>query len=333
MYAGENKEELPDEDTSEGRKKMEFIMKLSKLILTTLAAAAVIGFAGCKGDDEDQHDILNISGDTASVCYTNTSGITYRGFRTLKTKHTDAVAVFTLGNAEQTDEPRTGVFGFVFDLQKNKEATDKTGAKKTVYDFTAVSLRKNGDDVQCYVSRFKGVDPNQMDGGNNFKDVEGNELTEAGKTIGNHTAKEEVILKGSSGAYATITPPNDGWSYSNGGIQVAVEVKANNDDGTYTVKFYDSTAVSKIKQKMEEIDEEGNGQTVTIKTGQIEAGATTLSFEGEPNGSSLTVPASWSTDNQQKMGFYAAVYPGKTLVGSLRLPYILNEDEVVEWED
>ena len=31
VYAGENKEELPDEDTSEGRKKMEFIMKLSKL--------------------------------------------------------------------------------------------------------------------------------------------------------------------------------------------------------------------------------------------------------------------------------------------------------------
>ena len=140
VYAGENKEELPDEDTSEGRKKMEFIMKLSKLILTTLAAAAVIGFAGCKGDDEDQHDILNISGDTASVCYTNTSAITYRGFRTLKTKHTDAVAVFTLGNAEQTDEPRTGVFGFVFDLQKNKNATDANGAKKTVYDFTAVVM-------------------------------------------------------------------------------------------------------------------------------------------------------------------------------------------------
>lgn len=332
VYAGENKEELPDEDTSEGRKKMEFIMKLSKLILTTLAAAAVIGFAGCKGDDEDQHDILNISGDTASVCYTNTSAITYRGFRTLKTKHTDAVAVFTLGDAAEDASDRTGVFGFVFDLQKNKNATDANNAKKTVYDFTAVSLRKNGDAVQCYVSRFEGVDPNQMDGGNNFKDVEGEELTTTGKTIGNHTAKETVILKGSSGAYATITPPNDGWSYSNGGIQVAVEVKANNDS-TYTVKFYDSTAVSKIKQKMEEIDEEGNGQTVTIKTGQIEAGATTLSFTGDSNGESLTVPASWTTDNQQKMGFYAAVYPGKTLVGSLRLPYILNEDEVVEWED
>ena len=139
-------------------------------------------------------------------------------------------------------------------------------------------------------------------------------------------------MKGSSGAYAKINPPDDGWSYSNGGIQVAVEVKANNN-GTYTVKFYDSTAVSKIKYKEEVIDEEGNGQTVTIKTGQIEVGATELSFTGDSNGSSLTVPASWTSDNQQKMGFYAAVYPGKTLVGSLRLPYILNEDEVVEWED
>lgn len=335
VYAGENKEELPDEDTSEGRKKMEFIMKLSKLILTTLAAAAVIGFAGCKGDDEDQHDILNISGDTASVCYTNTSGITYRGFRTLKTKHTDAVAVFTLGNAEQTDEPRTGVFGFVFDLQKNKEATDKTGAKKTVYDFTAVSLRKNGDDVQCYVSRFKGVDPNQMDGGNNFKDVEGNELTEAGKTIGNHTAKEEVILKGYSGAYAKINPPNDGWSYSNGGIQVAVEVKA--IENGYTVAFYDGNAVSTRSYKVEDIKDD-DGKTKKIRTGQIDENAVPVNFVGNVKGTSLSITGvdkcSWSgTDNQQKMGFYAAVYPGKTLVGSLRLPYILNEDEVVEWED
>lgn len=339
VYAGENKEEQPDEDTSEGRKKMEFIMKLSKLILTTLAAAAVIGFAGCKGDDEDQHDILNISGDTASVCYTNTSGITYRGFRTLKTKHTDAVAVFTLGNAEQTYEPRTGVFGFVFDLQKDKEYKDNNGNKKTVYNFTAVSLRKNGNDVQCYVSRFEGVDPLQMDGGNNFKDVTGAELSTEGNQIGpegnKKTAKETEILKGSSGAYAKINPPTGGWSSFNGGAQVAVEVKANND-GTYTVKFYDSNAVSKIKYKDEVINEEGNGQTVTIKTGQIEAGATPLEFAGDTNGSSLTVPASWATSgesNQQKMGFYAAVYPGKTLVGSLRLPYILNEDEVVEWED
>jgi len=338
VYAGENKEELPDEDTSEGRKKMEFIMKLSKLILTTLAAAAVIGFAGCKGDDEDQHDILNISGDTASVCYTNTSGITYRGFRTLKTKHTDAVAVFTLGNAEQTDEPRTGVFGFVFDLQKNENATDANGTKKTVYDFTAVSLRKNGNDVQCYVSRFKGVDPDKMDGGNNFKDVEGNELTTAGKTIGNHTAKEEVILKGDgNSAYATINPPaGESFTTVNGGVQVAVEVKA--IENGYTVAFYDGNAVSTRSYKVEDIKDD-DGKTKKIRTGQIDENAEPVKFAGNVSGTSLSITGkdkcSWAgtEKNQQKMGFYAAVYPGKTLVGSLRLPYILNEDEVVEWED
>ena len=337
VYAGENKEEQPDEDTFDGRKKMEFIMKLSKLILTTLAAAAVIGFAGCKGDDEDQHGILKIKGDTASVDYTNESNITFRGFKTLKTKHTDAVAVFTLGDIEHDDDERTGVFGFVFDLQKNKDATDGNGTKKTVYDFTAVSLRKNGNDVQCYVSRFEGVDPDKMDGGNNFKDVNGDALTTAGKTIGNHTAKETVILKGDgNSAYATITPPDDGWSYSNGGIQVAVEVKAINNG--YAVAFYDGDAVSTHSYKVEDIEDD-DGKTKKIRTGQIDANAVPVNFSGNISSNSLSITGtdkcSWAETgkNQQKMGFYAAVYPTKTLVGSIRLPYILNEDEVVEWED
>ena len=313
-------------------------MKLSKVLLSSaVAAALVFGFAGC-ADNEDEHNILYVKGDTAyvgdssdgSVGYTNNSDVTYRGFRTLKTKHTDAVAVFSLKGADTEDtSERTGVLGYVFDLSKDKKIKNTAGESKTVYDFTAVSLRKNGSKIQAYISRFEGVDPNNMDGGNNFKDVDGNELTTAGKLIGEHNAKETEYLKGSSGAYAVlegVSKDDDGY------YTVAVEVTAD-ASGVYSVKFYDGKdATAEAKG---ETDEDGN----TVKTGQIKAGATALTIsDGSVSSNPVTVDASWKKDGltkpvQTDMGFYAAVYPQKTLVGKIQLPYILNEDEVVEWED
>lgn len=296
-------------------------MKLSKVLLSSAAIALVLGFAGC-ATDEDEHNILNIKGDTASVNYTNEGTVTYRGFRTLKTKHTDAVAVFTLGGAEAEDTTdRTGVMGFVFDLDKDKTVTNTNGeTKEHIYNFTAVSLRKNGSAIQAYISRFEGVDADNMDGGDNFKDADGKELSTTATTLG---AKETEILKGTSGAYATLNgvTKNDDGTYT-----VAVEVIAN-ADGIYSVKFYDGKDAVAESAK----DEDG------VKTGQIKSGAKELTITGNKTSQPITVDASWkegaTKTKQTDMGFYAAVYPGKTLVASLQLPYILNEDEVIEWED
>ena len=307
------------------------------LFSSAVAAALVFGFAGC-ADDEDEHNILYVKGDTAyigdssngSVGYTNDSNTTYRGFRTLKTKHTDAVAIFSLKGADTEDsDERTGVLGYVFDLNKDKKVTNSTGEEKTVYDFTAVSLRKNGSNIQAYISRFEGVDPKNMDGGNNFKDVDGNELTSGGKIIGGHNAKETEYLKGSSGAYANlkgVSKDDEGY------YTVAVEVTAD-DTGVYSVKFYDGKDAT--AEEKGETDEDGK----TVKTGQIKAGAKALEITGgNKNTNPVTVDASWKKDGLKKpvqtdMGFYAAVYPQKTLEGKIQLPYILNEDEVIEWED
>ncbi len=313
-------------------------MKLSKVLLSSaVAAALVFGFAGC-ADDEDEHNILYVKGDTAyigdssdgSVGYTNDSDTTYRGFRTLKTKHTDAVAIFSLKGADTEDsDERTGVLGYVFDLNKDKKVKNSAGEEKTVYDFTAVSLRKNGSKIQAYISRFEGVDPKNMDGGNNFKDVDGNELTSSGKTIGGHNAKETEYLKGSSGAYANL---KDVSKDDEGYYTVAVEVTAD-ASGVYSVKFYDGKNAT--AEEKGETDDNGN----SIKTGQIKAGAKALEIvNGNKSLNPVTIDASWKKDGltkpvQTDMGFYAAVYPQKTLEGKIQLPYILNEDEVIEWED
>ena len=297
----------------------------------------VFGFAGC-ADNEDEHNILYVKGDTAyigdssngSVGYTNDSDTTYRGFRTLKTKHTDAVAIFSLkGAAEEDFSDRTGVLGYVFDLNKDKKIKNSAGESKTVYDFTAVSLRKNGSNIQAYISRFEGVDPKNMDGGNNFKDVNGNELSTNTVVIDEHNAKETEYLKGDSGAYANL---KDVSKDDEGYYTVAVEVTAD-ALGVYSVKFYDGKDA--VAEEKGETDDNGN----SVKTGQIKAGAKVLEIvNGNVSSNPVTVDASWKKDGllkpvQTDMGFYAAVYPHKTLEGKIQLPYILNEDEVIDWED
>lgn len=311
-------------------------MKLSKILLSGVVAAAMaVGMMGC-AMDEDAHDIISVKGDTASVDYSNTSDDNYRGFETLRTKHTDAVAVITIDTekskgavVEGVDSGRSGVLGFVFDLDTEK-TKDVEGASKKVYAFTSASVRYNtkSKTLETYISRFNEVDPTKIDGGDNFKDLNGNLVDKVGK--------EEMYLKGSSGAYATltgVTPDEDGL------VKVAIEVIAN-EDGTYSVTYYDGN--SAVIESKEDAKDESIAANKRVKTGQIKSGAKPLTITSYAGSSSVSngtvkVNATWANANnkikQTEIGFYAGVYAGATLTGSIQLPYIMNEDEVVEWED
>ncbi len=327
------------------------------LLSSAVAAALVFGFAGC-ASDEDEHGILNVSGDTASIDYTNESDVTYRGFKTLKTKHTEATAVIKLNtkNAEadtsSDDLAKAGVFGFVFDLDSTK-TKDLDGKKVKNYSFSAVSVRYYNDNLEAYVSRFENISPDYQDGGNNFKDIYGSEigtnilynkdgtklLGDDGKTKTQKSiATEAEYLKG-TGAYAQIASlstlkAKGMYDDSTGVITVAVMVTAK-DNGTYTIGFYNEEDLNLVSEK----DSEGN----KIQKGTVKDGKTAIEFivkvgaDVKYDSGVLTVPASWqegaTTTKQTEIGFYAAVYPQKTLVGSIQLPYILNEDEVIDWED
>ncbi len=333
-------------------------MKLSKVLLSSaVAAALVFGFAGC-ANDEDEHGILNVSGDTASINYTNESDVTYRGFKTLKTKHTEATAIIKLNtkNADadtsSDDLAKAGVFGFVFDLDSTK-TKDLDNKKVKNYSFSAVSVRYYNNNLEAYISRFENISPDYQDGGNNFKDIYGSEIStnllynkDGTKLLGDDgkqktqesIATEAEWLKG-DGAYAQIASLADlkskgMYDSDTGVITVAVMVTAK-DNGTYTIGFYNEEDLNLGSGK----DSDGN----KIQKGTVINGKSAIDFTGvlgtdvtEDSGV-LTVPASWkegaTTTKQTEIGFYAAVYPQKTLVGSIQLPYILNEDEVIDWED
>ncbi len=317
------------------------------LISSILAAAMAFGMLGCVMN-EDAHDIISVKGDTASIDYTNTSDEVYRGFRTLRTKHTDAVAVVTIdtnktnSNLNPDNGKSGGVFGFVFDLQKGKDTPTDATKEVEVYDFTAVAVRWNNttSKLETYVSRFEKIDPTKMDGGSNFRDVNGIMIGQTKDKDGNSVtckASEIEYLKGSNTTKSTSFAEINGLTPdSNGIIKVAIEVVAelNNENkptGKYSVKYYREENVS--ENPKEEAKENG---TEKVKTGQIKPNSTPLTVTGSV--STVTVPASWSATNlnrpvQTEMGFYASVYSKSSLTGSIQLPYILHEDEVIEWDD
>lgn len=305
-------------------------MKISKILMGAAALTGALILGGCR-QNEDEHGILNIKGDTASIDYTNEDTITYRGFNTLRTKHTDAVAVVSIdtNKAKAEDGDKAGVFGFLFDLQKNSDKKNTAGESKQSYDFSTVAIRYYDGELGAYVSRYTGVSPEYMDGGNNFNDVDNKEIGTKGSV-----GTEVSYLKGTpftkSNAYARLesVTPIDGI------VKVAIKVTADTENGKYTVTFYDgNTAI----QEKSETAEDGT----TVKTGDIASDATKLSFTGTGktglSSNTVTLPSvGWkagasSAKAQTEMGFYAAVYPKATLVGEIKLPYILNEGEVAEW--
>ena len=204
VYAGENKEELPDEDTSEGRKKMEFIMKLSKLIFTTLAAAAVIGFAGCKLS-EDEEKAFN--GENFSLVEDGTKGNYYRSFACTAQKHFSANATLTVNDVANvanlsSSNVSKGVVGFVFGVKKDSRENyfvkqqDNTYKKQKVdfYDFGIVGVRYNAHTkkVEWYVDWEKNV-PDIVFNYNDSADFSGTLYSDANGSSAESFGTEEKI--------------------------------------------------------------------------------------------------------------------------------------------
>lgn len=298
-------------------------MKLSKVLFGSAVLAALsFGFVSCK-EDEDEHDLLEVSGSTASVDYTNDTTTLQRGFVTTRTNHRAAVAVFTIDT--KTSSSNAGNLGFLFDVVKTSASAHKSandGVTVDTYDFGNVTVNHDGTNLRTYVSLYKGVATKDasgnslLDGGNNFKGADGNEASSSGDGI--TSAKETECLK-------TWTSLSSIEADSNGLIKVAVVVTpvaptADDDYGSYSVKFYDASSVSSSGSKSD-------------PSSWVSSSAKSLA--------SATVDASWtakaateeSSLPQSLIAFYASVKATSTFVGNINLPYIQNEAEVIEWDD
>ncbi|MBQ3640904.1 MAG: hypothetical protein IJJ70_00590 [Treponema sp.] len=281
-------------------------MKLSKVLLGSLFAAAMLGlFAGC-AEEEDANDMLKVSGSKCTIDYTNESTTDYsRGFESLKTKHYDAVCKIsneTTANKVNGD----GVMGYIFAINQNDDKT---------YNFGLAGVRNNNGTVEAYVSYFSNVGAKYLNSGNNFSDINGVKIGDTGCLATEHDITKEAM--GTTSSWKTLE------TYAGKTFEVWINVVANDgtstgrtgDAGSYTVSFYDSDPLR--------------------TTSAI--GSNTTYGEGAPSAiASYTVPASdtgLTAMTKLDLGFYANVYGSSTLKGTWELSDIEGEGEPVEYED
>lgn len=287
-------------------------MKLSKVLLgSAIALSLVFGFASCADDEGNAFKGKTVDFDNSYI-YTKTDSATnvvtvehakadevekktskkgydnnglpienatyyYRAFKKLATNHYGSTCVITI--TPKSENSYDGVEGFVFDL------TD--GENSDTYNFLVVALRYDAGSktLGTYISKYE----NALIKDNNFTDS--NNFTKADKT----TADEKELLKGSNGAFASLTGASVD---SNGNIVVAVKVEQDSTTGNYTVAYYPTLEDSKAGK---------NALTISGTTGVNDATVTV-------NKDSVVIDDSGIGGKgyvQGKMAMYANIYPGK----------------------
>lgn len=269
-------------------------MKLSTKILMggmALLMASTM-FIGCP----------EVAGETGSIgedleLTNNTTDGYKRGYKSLKTKHTSASALITLGAMNGNYKNGDGIIGFIYHIQ---DVSDSNGTPTGAKNFGLVGLGRypNGQ-LFAYSSFFKkvAVDDVNINKAKNFTDLNGVmigekncEATEKGGDIKTYSNKSD------------ITKP----------VTYRVDVVAGGPDTDKDGKVEDG---------------EGDGSyKITISTVKDDNSADKKIDE-------FSIPATVTDDTkatQYDLGIYTNAYPGQTLRGRLELVDIVNEAEVAE---
>lgn len=192
-------------------------MKLSKLLLSsTLAAALVLGFAGCSSDESGDSSIIKLDGrnattydDEAGTTLVSNNGDTFRrGYKTVKgTNWKGALYVLSIDTTEQTGSG--GVLGVTFD------GYDKDGTN----NMYVLGMRYRENNTQIYLSYFEGVSSEQLESNN--------------ATTSFGTAEYQLI-NGGSGVFKDLTTVKKD---EDGKVTITVLVYQNSENGNYNGKY------------------------------------------------------------------------------------------------
>lgn len=256
-------------------------MKLSKILLTTVAAAAVIGLTSCGSGDDDPNNMIKGSNSKYSIDYTNDSTKISRGYCDTTYKHAGAAVQFTFEN-QSKDTAGSGVMGLIFDL---------AGSKKETRSFDVVGVKTvNGTGaLKYYISRFTGVKDIQDD---NFGAYKGGPATEIEYKVAFQDAEGKV-----EGDTVTVT------AYA---IQKKMDAVGTDTKGTayaageWVYKVYLlNNGIKKLDKDGNLIDE--NGNKVELGDGDCLA----------------TIATGYTGDKptQNKLAVYANVYPSEREAG------------------
>ncbi len=301
---------------------------VKKILLGTLAVAAILTFASCGQREEVGNSELidiNAGSSKGSIDYTNDTENVTRGFKTLQTKHLDAICHIetTIGELKGTSAKSSGTMGYIFNVV---QAEDKT------YSFSIAGARYRQDigTVEAYVESFKGIEADKLEealtGGKKATGLTyGNEAF--GFTLVDKTNVDQLL------ALQTEEPKKlDLW------IDLVANGKAKKDDtaapkgrggeaGTYTVTFYWKDPVRQSSATSYDLTYgEAKGAAPTaftegfLKSCTVEADDVNAAYD----------PEKGLTSMQSDVGFYANVYAGQTLKGTWKLDEIKKEAEEIE---
>lgn len=269
-------------------------MKLSTKILMggmALLMASTM-FIGCP----------EVAGETGSIGedlkLTNDSATGYkRGYKSLKTKHTSASALITLGAMNGTNDNGDGIIGFIYHIQDVSDDKDTpTGAKN--FGLVGLGRNKKGQ-LMAYSSFFRNVavDNTNINKEKNFTDPNGIVIRAKDCKATEYEGELKTYTEKSD-----ITKPVT--------YRVDVVAGGNDTDGDGKVE-----------------DGEGDGSyKITISTVKDDNSADKKIVD-------YTIPASETGDKratQYDLGIYTNAYKGQTLTGRLELVDIVNEAEVAE---
>lgn len=287
-------------------------MKLSKVLLGSLFAAAMLGlFAGCAKEDDPYNMITEKNSSTWEINHTNEDADTvHRGYCSTNFKHSGGLVNIHF-DSKSTGTYGDGVMGFVFGLRANA-----TNSKAN--DFYVVGVRNRGD---YYVSKYTNVTNLQ---GNNFG-------------VGDNDGAEEVEYI-SLGA----TVPSDKASTANGydvGVYFRdVVVDSNDTTAPYAHKYQiyfvnvDSNAAYDVDDDTGALKIKASGAS---DYSEVDLGTAIYEIEYESDSNSLS---------QYKFGPYANVYPSSskcsatyskakgtgTVTGTWTIPADYKHADVVE---
>ena len=265
---------------------------MKKIAAVTIAAAALFAFAGCSDDDDPNEMITKVSSKEYTIEYSNESSEISRGYKSTALKHSGGFFVIEIENQKSSQTDADGVMGVIFDLHENSE-------KKDFYVIGVNYGYKNSNKFGYYASKFRNVTALQAANfGAGDDHVYDSSTTDDLTKFKSDTVPAELVLTRAFTYNDSITPDE------NGKIKVAIDVSMT--EGAYTVKMYKA---SDLNEKEDDVKE----SAVAIVEKAIP-----------------TTITGYTNEEQGKIGFYANVYPKKTLKGTWKLPDAQNYIQVVE---
>lgn len=290
-------------------------MKLTKIISASAALLMAFSVAGCKLE-EDALNMLNPSGDKCTIDFTNDgSKAEYaRAFLTTKTAHLSAdmaieidTSKTTIGNESNSYATTTG---YIFNVSGS-------GTEKDPYSFCLIGIKKYGNTPQYFASYYTGVLSADCTSDKDDFDTKTNKAYEYDL----------------SGGWQPI--PAGSYTESNGKLSVYIAVTALNGSTEITS---DKIANEVVDQKTCDTNaDKADALKVTLKASKVATTGTEITYnKTNINKGKDTKKAgakdieSFSANKQGKLGYYAMVKKGSTLVANWNQQNFVLSSEVIE---